>query len=47
MGTAYFIVLERPVTGLDTSMDGKSLAREVADLDWTAKEMEVQPLSGL
>ena len=45
MGTAYFIVLERPVAGLDTSMDGKSLAKEVADLDWTAKETGVRPLS--
>jgi len=45
MGTAYFIVLERPIAGLDTSMDGKSLAKEVADLDWTAKEIGVRPLS--
>jgi hypothetical protein len=45
MGTAYFIVLERPVAGLDTSMDGKSLAKDVADLDWTAKEIGVRPLS--
>lgn len=45
MGTAYFIVLERPVMGLDTSMDGKSLAKEVADLDWTAIEIGVRPLS--
>src|ERR1041384_331295 len=45
MGIAYFIVLERPVAGLDISMDGKSLAKEVADLDWTAKETGVRPLS--
>jgi hypothetical protein len=45
MGTAYFIVLERPAAGLDTSMDGKSLAREIEDLDWTAKEIGVRPLS--
>ena len=45
MGTAYFIVLERPVAGLNTSMDGKCLAREMADLDWTAKEIGVRPLS--
>ena len=45
MGTAYFIVLEQPINGLDTSMDGKSLARETADLDWTATEIGVRPLS--
>jgi len=45
MGAAYFIVLEQPIVGLDTSMDGKGLAHNVADLDWTAKEIGVRPIS--
>jgi hypothetical protein len=45
MGSAYFIVLEPPIAGLDASMDGKALATKAADLDWTAKEIGVRPLS--
>lgn len=45
MGSAYYIVLEHPIAGLDTSMDGKSLAKAVDDLDWTAKQIGVKPLS--
>ena len=45
MGTAYFIVLEQPIAGLDTSMDGKALAGNVDDLDWTAREIGVRSIS--
>lgn len=45
MGSAYFIVLERPIAGVDTSMDGKSLAKAADDLDWTARQIGVKPLS--
>ena len=45
MGTAYYIVLEQEIAGLDTTMDGKILARMVEDLDEVAEELGVQPLS--
>ncbi len=45
MGAAYFIVLERDIAGLDISMDGKSLARNIEALDAAAKQLAVRPLS--
>src|SRR5215213_3919209 len=45
MGAAYFIVLEREIEGLDTSMDGKSLSRKMEALDDAAHELGVRPLS--
>src|SRR4051812_43195964 len=45
MGTAYFIVLERDIDGVDASMDGKSLSRHVESLDDAARQLGVRPLS--
>ena len=45
MGVAYFIVLERKIDGLDTSMDGKRLAKEIDSLDGTARVLGVLPPS--
>ena len=45
MGAAYFIVLEREIDGLDSSMDGKSLSRQIDALDAAARELGVRPLS--
>jgi hypothetical protein len=45
MGTAYFIVLERKIDGLDTGMDGKGIARNADALDQAARELGVRPLS--
>ena len=45
MGAAYFIVLERKIDGLDTSMDGKSISRHIEALDAVARELGVRPLS--
>lgn len=45
MGSAYFIILEREIAGLDTGMDGKSIAKYLEDLDTTAEELGVTPLS--
>lgn len=45
MGAAYFIVLERPIDGLDTGMDGKSMTRHLASLDEAARQAGVRPLS--
>ena len=45
MSTAYFIVLEREIKGLDTAMDGKSLSHEIESLDAVARELGVRPLS--
>lgn len=45
MGSAYYIVLEKKIAGLDTSMDGKSLSQNVEALDRAALESGVQPLS--
>lgn len=45
MGSAYFIVLETPINGLDTGMDGKSLSRQMSLLDEAARQLGVQPLS--
>ena len=44
MAAAYLIVYERPVEGLDT-FRSETLAREVGDLNWTAAEIGVRPLS--
>lgn len=45
MGSAYYIVLERDIKGLDTSMDGKALASSIKSLDKAASELGVRPLS--
>jgi hypothetical protein len=45
MGAAYYIVLERDIAGLDTMMNGKSLARNITTLDKAAREVGVRPLS--
>ncbi len=45
MGAAYFIVLERKIDGLDTMMDGKSLAHAIETLDAAATRLGVTPLS--
>jgi hypothetical protein len=45
MGAAYFIVLERPIEGIDSGMDGKSLSRHMELLDEAARELGVRPLS--
>jgi len=42
---AYYIVLEKEIAGLDKSMDGKSLSRNIEALDRAALEAGVQPLS--
>jgi hypothetical protein len=45
MGTAYFIVLEEKIPGLDTFMNGKSLARHIGPLDKAARALGVRPPS--
>jgi hypothetical protein len=45
MGSAYYIVLERDIKGLDTSMDGKSIAKNIKALDAAAAELGIRPLS--
>jgi len=45
MGAAYFIVLERTIDGLDTSMDGKRLSRTADALDAVASQLGVKPIS--
>lgn len=45
MGVAHYIILERKIEGLDTSMDGKSLSRHIESLDDAARELGVRPLS--
>lgn len=45
MGAAYYIVLEKAIDGLDTMMNGKSLARQIEPLDEAAKKLGVRPLS--
>jgi hypothetical protein len=44
MGAAYFIVLERKIDGVDTAMNGKSLARHMDLLDDAARELGVRSL---
>ncbi|HEX7863061.1 MAG TPA: hypothetical protein VF773_22220 [Verrucomicrobiae bacterium] len=45
MPTAYIIKFERPPGGADTSFRSEALAREIADLNWTATELALRPLS--
>jgi hypothetical protein len=45
MGAAYYIVLEKPLAGLDTMMDGMSLSWHMETLDVLARQMGVRPLS--
>jgi hypothetical protein len=45
MAVAYFIKFERPFGGADATYRSETLAREVADLSWTATEMGLRPLS--
>ena len=45
MGSAHYIVLERKIDGLDTTMDGKSLSRHIESLDRAARQLGVRPLS--
>ena len=45
MGSAYYIVLESEIDGLDTTMDGKSLSRHIESLDAAARQLGVRPLS--
>ena len=45
MGAAYFIVLERKIDGMDTSMNGKSLSQHMESLDEAARQLGVRPLS--
>ena len=45
MGSAYFIVLERKIGGVDTDMSGKSLSRHMESLDEAARQLGVRPLS--
>ncbi len=45
MGSAYYIVLEHEIEGLDTTMDGKRLAQGIEALDAQAREAGVRPLS--
>jgi hypothetical protein len=45
MGAALFIVLEREIHGLDTTMDGKCLSLATEKLDTLAAKLRVTPLS--
>jgi len=45
MGVAYYIVLERDIEGLDTMMDGKSLAKAWDELDTVAGSLGITTLS--
>jgi hypothetical protein len=45
MGVAYTIKLEQPLDGGNDSFRSEALAREVTDLNWTATEIGVRPLS--
>ncbi len=47
MGSAHYIVLEKEIEGLDTSMDGKSLSRHIDSFDAMARQLGVRPLSEL
>jgi hypothetical protein len=44
MGSAFFIVLEKNIDGLDTMMNGKSLSKNSDALDAAARELGVPPL---
>jgi hypothetical protein len=45
MGTAYYIVLEREIDGLDTGIGGKCLTNNIESLDDAARTLWVRPLS--
>jgi hypothetical protein len=45
MGAAYYIVLEKKIDGLDTSMDGKRLAKNIKILDDVTRTLGVRSLS--
>ena len=45
MSSAYFIVLEREIEGVDASMDGKGLGQNMQALDIAARSLGVKPLS--
>lgn len=45
MAAAFFIVLERKIDGLDTTVDGKMLARISELLDAIAPQLGVRPIS--
>jgi hypothetical protein len=45
MRQSYRIVLKQPVTEDAGSFCGQALIERMADLDWTAKELNVRPLS--
>jgi hypothetical protein len=47
MGVAFFIVLEHQIDGLglNTTVDGKNLARQIGLLDTAARRLGVRPLS--
>ncbi len=42
---AYYIVLEREISGLDTAMCGEMLSRNIETLDSAARQLGVRPLS--
>ena len=46
MPTAYAIVLEKQIENLDSSMDGRMLARASEVLDDIANQCRVRPLTG-
>ena len=45
MSVAYYIVLDRRIEGVDTTMDGKCLARAAEILDGIAESLDVRPIS--
>ena len=45
MSAAYYIVLERPIDGLETFMNGKRLSRSIESLDAAANRLGVRRLS--
>jgi hypothetical protein len=45
MAAAYIIKLERPIGEAVASFRSEALVRDVTELDWTATEMGLRPLS--
>jgi hypothetical protein len=45
MGSAYYIALEKEIDGLDTTIDGKAISKNIETLDETARKLGVRPLS--
>ena len=45
MSAAYYIVLEKEINGLDSSMRGKGLSKNIESLDEAARKLGVRPLS--